>query len=176
VQVIEHARSRAPPHPLFSAAAPRVSAAAPRSSPKLAAVPHSLLPPCRILRALLPRLTSPLPMCRSSGRARAEQHRHTPFVATPLVIYDLPVPSTLPRVGALAHRATYFSSAVGRATPPPRNAVPPRRRAMRAPELCARAALHAGPLPRSGSGPLTLCRPPHQSYGYGTRRPYAAGP
>jgi hypothetical protein len=136
------------PPPLFElAVVPASKHRCAGSSPKPVVVPHSLPPLCHVLRAMLPRLTPPLPMCMSPHRAGAEQRRHTPFVAAPLVIYDLPISSTLPRVGVAPHCATYFSSVIGRAAPPPRDATPPRRRAVRAPGLCAQAALHAGPLP-----------------------------
>jgi hypothetical protein len=146
------------------------------SSLKSAAVPHSFPLPRRILHDVLPHLMPPLPVCRSPRRVRAEQGRHTPSAAAPLVVYDLPVPSTLLRVGAAPRRATYFSSAVGRAALPPCDTAPLCRRAVRVPGLCTRATLHAGPLPRSGSGPPALCRPPRRSCGPGWQRPYVAGP
>jgi hypothetical protein len=102
------------------------------SSPKPTVVPHSLPPPCHVLCVVLLHLTLPLPMCRLPHRARAERRRHTPSAAAPLVVYDLPVPSTLPRVGSTPRRATYFSNAVGRAAPPPRDAAPSCRAGARA--------------------------------------------
>jgi hypothetical protein len=115
-------RSYVPP-PLFELTAVPVGKCRCASfSPKPTTMPHSLPLSRRVLRAMLPCLTPPLPVRRSSCRAGAERHRHTPSTTAPLVVYDLLVLATLPRVGTAPHRATYISSAVGRAVPPPRDA------------------------------------------------------
>jgi hypothetical protein len=78
---------------------PWVSAAMPRPALKSTVVPHSLPPPRRVLRTVLPRLTPLFPRLQvAEPWPELSSAATLPSTTAPLVVYDLLVPLTLPRV------------------------------------------------------------------------------